>query len=183
MNPQGHGSETVMEQGMDAGTQAVAHDVCDIAGQAVLLNWLGQQQVVFHRIYVDITGGVVPALCLSHLLSQLMVALQQEPDLVQGGEYPFKLDTELCKQETGLSSQEQRRSLATLLDLGLLRSDRGRRSGLHHLVLPRLAELMLARSAPLHSALRAASGASYPSLDLLELRSRARQDKRRRKAA
>ncbi len=33
-----------------------------LLNQAVMLNWLGQQPVSFHRSYVDVTGSVVAAL-------------------------------------------------------------------------------------------------------------------------
>ena len=39
--------------------------------QAILLDWLGQQPIAFHRIYVDISGSVTAAVWLSLVLSRM----------------------------------------------------------------------------------------------------------------
>lgn len=154
----------------------------DIDRQAVVLNWLGQQEVVFHRIYVDIVGGVLPALWLSHVLSHLLVSLQTSRDAVDGAEYVFAIDTRLCQAATGLTSAEQLRCIASTAELGLVVPDHARSPQTCRLRLQRLADLMIEHSAPLASALRDAAG-DAPELARLEARSRVRRDKLRRKAA
>ena len=39
--------------------------------QAVLLDWLGQQPIAFHRVYVDISGSVTAAVWLSMVLAHM----------------------------------------------------------------------------------------------------------------
>ena len=151
--------------------------------QAVLLNWLGQQQVVFHRLYVDITGAVLPALWLSHVLSQLQSVHLQSPAAVDAaGDFVFAPDQALCEAQTGLSASEQKKCLSTLESVGLVVVDRARAPRRLRLRLQRLAELMVEHSAPLSAAIQA-SGTDAMNLDLLEARSRARRNKRRGKAA
>lgn len=156
------------------------HD--EATNQAVLLNWLGQQQVVFHRIYVDVAGGVLPALWLSHVLSQMLVALQQSPDAAGNGEYLVQLDAMVCQTDTGLTPAEQRKCIAILADLGLIVPDRPRAPNTCRLRLQRLTDLMIEHSAPLAAAIRESTG-NAPDLDLLEARSRVRRDKYRSRAA
>lgn len=163
-------------------TQGPVWQPDDIDRQAVVLNWLGQQEVVFHRIYVDIVGGVLPALWLSHVLSHLLITLQSTPDAVDHAEYVFVVDSELCEAATGLTTAEQLRCIVSMTELGLVAPDHSCSPRTCRLRLQRLADLTIAHSAPLASALRQAAGHA-PDLALLEARSSARRARLRRKAA
>ena len=45
-----------------------ADDASQTLHEAYLLELLGRRPVVFHRVYVDIAGGVLPAIWLGHAL-------------------------------------------------------------------------------------------------------------------
>ena len=47
---------------------AAAGDMSQTLREASLLELLGRRPVIFHRVYVDIAGGVLPAIWLGHAL-------------------------------------------------------------------------------------------------------------------
>jgi hypothetical protein len=134
---------------------------------AVLLDWLGQQPVAFSRVFVDITGSVLSALWLSHVLN--LVQFQAGQLDSASGEFIFELTAQACHEATGLTEREQTRSRTSLMELGLLgrpkaqpggpakarrkagQADTGPRWSARawSLNLGRLAELLLEHSRPL----------------------------------
>lgn len=92
-----------------------------LLGQAMLLDVMGQAPVVFHRVYVDITGNVLTALWLSHAmqkLTQAEIAGQQPVD--EHGEFVFAASEHEFEQETALTKAQQSLARNALQRLGLL---------------------------------------------------------------
>lgn len=147
--------------------------------QAVLLNWLGQQPVTFHRLYVDITGNVLSALWVSHILSYLA----KDTNAVNSdGVFSFEVIYSNCTSETGLSALEQRKCQQTLESLDLLVVESSNRSRVKcHLRLQRLAELMLEHSTKLGQSI--AQQTNAPDPDVLDAKSRASKRRKSVKSA
>jgi hypothetical protein len=157
---------------------------------AVLLDWLGQQPVAFSRVFVDITGGVLSALWLSHVLN----LVQAQAGHLDGanGEFIFELTAQACHEATGLTEREQIRSRTSLIELGLLgrptaqpagprrrqAAEAGPRVGARawSLNLGRLAELLLQHSRPLAQAMvQQRTAAEQLLAERLQLRSEQRR--------
>ena len=120
----------------------------NILGQAALLEWLGQEPVTFHRIYVDIAGGVLPALWLSIAMDRVSKARPTEftPD----GDYYFFMSATECEQVTGLTRSQQASCRKHLVAHGLLSEDTTtHRRAAYTLHLKAVAQALLRQSAPL----------------------------------
>ena len=84
---------------------------------AVLLEILGQAPIVFHRIFVDITGSVTAALWLSYAL----YALEAHPAHHDGW---FSKSQDEWQRDTGLTRREQETARKRLRVLDLLEERR-----------------------------------------------------------
>ena len=85
---------------------------------AVLLEILGQAPIVFHRIFVDITGSVTAALWLSYAL----YALEESPPIQAGW---FSKSQDDWQRDSGLTRREQETARKRLRELDLLEERRG----------------------------------------------------------
>lgn len=156
--------------------------------QAVLLDWLGQQPIAFHRIYVDISGSVTAAVWLSLVLSR-MSSNGAGDDIDASGIHRFTLPRTQCEAETGLTDAEQRKAHRQLVKAGVLSVSYPSKNKVHpnttpspsfELDLRKLTALLLARSEGLAEMVRN-SAAVAPSLDVqaLERLAQARAVRRR----
>lgn len=84
----------------------------------MLLEILGQAPIVFHRIFVDITGSVTAALWLSYAL----YALDSPAASAQGW---FGKSQDDWRRDTGLTRREQESARRRLRELGLIVERRG----------------------------------------------------------
>lgn len=147
--------------------------------QAVMLNWLGQAPVTFHRVYVDITGNVLSALWLSHALSHM------QPDSVNDQDiFDFEVNHERCLAETGLNITEQQQCQQALAELGLGRiattmEPSTSTSNRFHLYMHRFAVMLLQSSAQLSTSIQAATAqADEFKAEMLQTRSTTRAKRR-----
>ena len=85
---------------------------------ALLLEILGQAPIVFHRIFVDITGSVTAALWLSYAL----YALEERR---AGDDGWFSKSQDEWQRDTGLTRREQETARKRLRALELLEERRG----------------------------------------------------------
>ncbi|MCR6480966.1 hypothetical protein NU688_32750 [Variovorax sp. ZS18.2.2] len=133
--------------------------------EAVLLNWLGQQPVVYHRIYVDITGGVVAAVWLSHVIDRLPM-IGRDSQVTSGmsadpGNADFDLSDSDCEEATGISAEQQVLCRKLLAARGLLservafdRASSGKAiHGCYTIHMSKLSELLRDASRPLAEAM------------------------------
>lgn len=156
--------------------------------QAVLLDWLGQQPIAFHRIYVDISGSVTAAVWLSMVLSHM--ASGPSDQINAQGIHSFTLARTQCEAETGLTEAEQRKAHRQLVKAGILSVSYPNKNKVHpnrtpspsfQLDLRKLTALLLTRSEGLADMLRA-SAASTPALDVQALERNALERAARRRA-
>jgi hypothetical protein len=154
--------------------------------QAILLDWLGQQPVAFHRVYVDISGSVSAAVWLSMALSRMTSADTQGIDV--NGIYQFTLATAQCKVETGLTQLEQHKAHRQLSKVGILsfsypdkneENPNATPSPSFKLDLERLTALVLSQSEGMAEMVRR-SGAQAPSVDVQALERQAQERAKRR---
>ena len=87
-------------------------------GQAALLEWLGQSPIAFHRVYVDLTGGVLPALWLSHAMDR--VSRANAASFEPNGDFVFAMSAHECELATGITRAQQTSCRKQLVELGLL---------------------------------------------------------------
>ncbi len=125
--------------------------------QAMLLDWLGQPPLSFHRVFVDITGNVLAALWLSH-------ALDRRGDAGNFGEPPlrddliFQMTAAQCEEETGITRAQQVTCRRVLTDKGLLSEDGSQGKTLRYRIhKDRLLACLLEQATPLAQALRQAN--------------------------
>jgi len=147
---------------------------------AVLLDWLGQQPITFHRVFVDITGNVISAIWLTYALSSLTSDVRSAMD--DQGLYQFNFSTEGCSSQTGLTALEQKKCILNLQQLGLVikTSARAQRGQVRISInLQGLANQMLEHSKSLALAMHQ-QGAFDKQVDvnLLQARSNARAQRR-----
>lgn len=156
--------------------------------QAVLLDWLGQQPIAFHRIYVDISGSVTAAVWLSMVLANMAGCPAEQTD--EKGVHRFTLSTVLCEAETGLTEAEQRKAHRQLDQAGVLKASYPRKQAgganaakppSFELDLRRLTALLLARSEGLAEMVRQ-SVAMAPGMDIQALERQAKERAARRRA-
>ncbi len=86
------------------------------ADQAVVLDLFGQPPIIFHRIYVELTGSVTAALWFSHAMDRL----SHNP----GAEHAFDMTQPECQALTGLTRREQDTARARLREAGLITEER-----------------------------------------------------------
>ena len=123
------------------------HRLPNVLGQAAMLEWLGQTPISFHRAYVELAGGVVPALWLSHAMYVTSARAHEfEPD----GDFVFSMTAVECEAATGISRTQQLTCRRTLVAAGLL-SERSvrRQPTVFRLHLDAIARKLIAQSAPL----------------------------------
>lgn len=154
--------------------------------QAVLLDWLGQQPIAFHRIYVDITGSVTAAVWLSLVLSRMASSSVDHIDAE--GIHQFTLAKYQCETETGLTEAEQRKAHRQLVNAGVLSVSYPRKnekfpgktpSPTFKLDLRKLTSLLIARSEGLAEMVRhSAALASSLDIQALERQAQARAVRR-----
>lgn len=133
-------------------------------GQAALLEWLGQPAIAFHRVYVDIAGGVLPALWLSHAMNRVATAhaLAFEPN----GDFVFTMSASECEDATGITRAQQAGCRKQLIRQGLmLEQAEQRRATVYRLHLDRIARCLLAQAAPLAERLQAYPVLPEPAAD------------------
>ena len=80
----------------------LAQRLPNLLGQAAMLQWLGQPPIAFQRAYVDIAGGVLPALWLSSAMNR--VARASASDFESNGDYVFAMPVKL-KQASAARSR------------------------------------------------------------------------------
>ncbi|WP_157559285.1 hypothetical protein [Hydrogenophaga crassostreae] len=175
---------TAVDEGVDT---AVLQTGDSSLTQAVLLDWMGQQPIAFHRIYVDISGSVTAAVWLSMVLSHMASGLSQ---IDAQRIYRFTLGRTQCEAETGLTDAEQRKAHRLLVKAGILFVRYPNKSEAHsatthtpsfQLDLRKLTALLLTRSEGLADMLRA-SATLAPALDVPALERNALERAARRRA-
>ena len=118
----------------------------------MLLEILGQAPIVFHRLFVDLTGSVTAALWLSYALAAL-----DSPAAMADGWFGKSQDD--WRRDTGLTRREQESARRRLRDLGLIEERRGMGEALAFRVdCVRLHALIEAQADRVHPALQEASG-------------------------
>lgn len=123
-------------------------------GQAALLEWLGQSPIAFHRVYVDLTGGVLPALWLSHAMDR--VSRANAASFEPNGDFVFAMSAHECELATGITRAQQTSCRKQLVELGLLSQQAiQRKTTVYRLHLDRIARSLLANSASLAEQLQA----------------------------
>ncbi|EWS66366.1 hypothetical protein Y695_00373 [Hydrogenophaga sp. T4] len=156
--------------------------------QAILLDWLGQQPIAFHRIYVDISGSVTAAVWLSLVLSRMSGISSEQ--IGATGIHNFTLARTQCEAETGLTESEQRKAHRQLVKAGVLSVSYSKKNETHpsrtpsptfKLDLRKLTALLLARSEGLAEMVRH-SAALAPTLDVQALERQAQARSMRRRA-
>ncbi len=120
----------------------------NVLGQAALLEWLGQAPISFHRVYVDLTGGVLPALWLSSAMDR--VAKAHAASFEANGDFIFSMSSTECEEITGITRSQQASCRKVLIDQGLIseRSEQ-RKTTIYRLHLDRIARRLLTQAAPL----------------------------------
>lgn len=139
-----------------------------LLGQAVLLDWLGQAPISFHRAYVDIAGGVVPALWLSSAMARMVHAPRES---FQGDTFVFAMSGHDCEQETGISRGQQETCRRQLIAAGLVSEQSGQRKPIvYRLHLDAIARALIEQAEPLAQMLHllqpqdAAMDSGFPAL-------------------
>lgn len=124
-------------------------------GQAVLLEWLGQSPIAFHRVYVDLTGGVLPALWLSNAMDRVSRA-SAPSSFEANGDYVFAMSANECELATGITRSQQAGCRKQLIELGFLSEHAvQRKATVYRLHLNCVARRLLANSASLAEKLQA----------------------------
>ena len=117
-------------------------------GQAALLEWLGQSPIAFHRVYVDLTGGVLPALWLSSAMDR--VAKANASSFEVNGDYVFAMSAQECETATGITRAQQATCRKQLVEMGLISEQAEQRKTIvYRLHLDRIARSLLSQAAPL----------------------------------
>lgn len=120
----------------------------NVLGQAALLDWLGQAPIAFHRVYVDLTGGVLPALWLSSAMDR--VASAHATSFEANGDFVFSMSAHECESVTGISRSQQVSCRKALVELGLISEHaQQRKTTIYRLHLDRIARGLLTQAAPL----------------------------------
>ena len=141
-----------LSQGRPVGPQAFEADHAEWIEPALLLEILGQAPIVFHRVFVDITGSVTAALWLSYALYALDAAGVPDGGWFDKSQHDWQRDT-------GLTRREQESARRRLRALALIEERRGMNRPLAYRVdCARLLALIDARAEPL----RAAMGQELP---------------------
>lgn len=122
--------------------------------QAMMLDWLGQPPLSFHRVFVNITGNVLAALWLSHALDRRGEAGNfGEPPLQ--GDFIFQMTAAQCEEETGITRAQQITCRRVLADKGLLSEQGSQGKTLRYRIhKARLLQCLLEQAAPLAQVLR-----------------------------
>ena len=117
-------------------------------GQAALLEWLGQAPISFHRVYVDLAGGVLPALWLSSAMDRVAKAHTSAFDA--NGDYVFSMSSHECHAATGITRAQQASCRRHLIQQGLLsEQSTQRKTTVYRLHLDRIVRRLISQSAPL----------------------------------
>lgn len=120
--------------------------------QAILLDFLGQQPIVFQRVYVDITGSVIAALWLSNAISKIT---EKGSLPVHDGIFSFSLSGPQCEEETGITRHQQLTCRRLLIGQGLLSVDTFKTQTIvFHLHLDVLAQKMMDNASSLAKVLQ-----------------------------
>lgn len=134
---------------------ASLHRLPNALGQAALLEWLGQSPITFHRAYVDITGGVLPALWLS--CAMVRVASASASEFERNGDFIFEMSSSECERETGISRGQQASCRRHLIAQGLMSEQAEQRKATRYrLHLDRIARKLLIQAGPLAESLQMA---------------------------
>lgn len=120
----------------------------ELLNQALMLDWLGQRPVSFHRSYVDLTGSVVAAVWLSYAMDRMAGA--ERGALDEHGDFRFEMTAQECEQGTGITRAQQATCRRLLSQRGLLTEYRQRGRIAHYRIhVERLAQCLLHQAAPL----------------------------------
>ena len=126
----------------------LAQRLPNLLGQAAMLQWLGQPPIAFQRAYVDIAGGVLPALWLSSAMNR--VARASASDFESNGDYVFAMSAAACEAETGISRAQQVSCRRQLIRQGLLSEQAmQRKTTVYRLHLNQIARQLLEQAGPL----------------------------------
>lgn len=139
-----------------AATASAPPEDNDLIWSAVTLDWLGQEPVAFHRSFVEVAGGVLPALWLTYILNPERRAMPNTLGPVDGSSAVVELDVPHCTALTGLSREDQHQCWRAAEDLGLLTRWPVEHDEVPHarIDLRRLAHLILEHSRETAEALR-----------------------------
>lgn len=84
---------------------------------AALLNLFGQPPIAFHRVYADISGGVLQGLWLSHAISRAQLAERNDFD---GDDFILRMSSDECEKATGITKPQQITCRRDLESAGLI---------------------------------------------------------------
>ena len=120
----------------------------NVLGHAALLEWLGQEPVSFQRCFVDITGGVLPALWLSHAMRH--VSRARAGEFEANGDFRFAMSSSECEAATGLTRAQQAGCRRSLINQGLMSEQAEKRKTIvYRMHLEHIARALMVQAAPL----------------------------------
>ncbi len=129
-------------------TLAEVRRLPNVLGHAALLEWLGQEPVSFQRCFVDITGGVLPALWLSHAMRH--VSRARAGEFEANGDFCFAMSASECEVATGLTRAQQAGCRRALINQGLMSEQAEKRKTIvYRMHLEYIARALMVQAAPL----------------------------------
>lgn len=132
-----------------AGSAQELQPVSDQAlNQAVLLELLGAEPIAFNRLYVDIAGGVLPALWLTHAVKRARAITTRE-DVSDDLDFRFTMSARECEEEIGITRAQQVTCRRRLVELGLLTEEPSRKTSRYRLHMAELRRRTLEHIRPL----------------------------------
>ena len=129
-------------------TLAEVRRLPNVLGHAALLEWLGQETVSFQRCFVDIAGGVLPALWLSHAMRH--VSRARAGEFEPNGDFRFAMSSSECEAATGLTRAQQAGCRRSLINQGLMSEQAEKRKTIvYRMHLEHIARALMVQAAPL----------------------------------
>lgn len=130
------------------GTVADIRRLPNVLGHAALLEWLGQEPVSFQRCFVEIAGGVLPALWLSHAMRH--VSRARAGEFEPNGDFRFAMSSSECEAATGLTRAQQAGCRRSLINQGLMSEQAEKRKTIvYRMHLEHIARALMVQAAPL----------------------------------
>ena len=102
------------------------HAESSLRGEALELIWFGGETISFNRSLADVTGDVLSALWLTHVLDQRPATLRAGRGYIQGHSYTFTMTGQECQEATSITRAQQATCRKQLAELGILSESSGR---------------------------------------------------------